>query len=58
MRVLLTNYGGVRIFYDRPYGYRRYHVNWEDGSESMFSGLWYSEKKIKQLVEEKLNDTI
>ena len=26
MRVLLKNYGDVRIFYDRPFGYKRYHV--------------------------------
>jgi hypothetical protein len=24
----------------------------------MFSGLWYSEKKVKKIVEERLNDTI
>lgn len=56
MRVLLINYGDVRIFYDRPFGYRRYHVNWGDRTETMYSGLWYSEKKVKELVEERIKN--
>ena len=56
MRVLLQNYGDVRIFYDRPFGYKRYHVDWGDGHESMFSGLWYKEEAVKNIVEEKLNE--
>jgi len=55
MRVLLANYGDVRIFYDRPFGYKRYHVDWGNGTESMFSGLWYKEKTILKMVEDKLN---
>ena len=55
MRVLLENYGDVRIFYDRPFGYRRYHVDWGDGRESMFSGLWYKEEAVRKIVEERLN---
>ena len=51
MRVLLDNYGGTRIFYDRPYGYRRYHVEWDDGNTSMFSGIWYSEDQVRKIVE-------
>lgn len=51
MRVLLDNYGGTRIFYDRPYGYRRYHVEWDDGNTSMFSGIWYSEDQVREIVE-------
>jgi len=59
MRVLVENYGGVRIFSDRPYGYKRYYVQWIDGTEEMFSGLWYNEKTIREIVEAKLeNDTI
>lgn len=59
MRVLVENYGGVRIFSDRPYGYKRYYIEWEDGTEEMFSGLWYNEKTIREIVEAKLeNDTI
>ena len=56
MRVLLQNYGDVRIFYDRPFGYKRYHVDWGDGHESMFSSLWYKEEAVKKIVEEKLNE--
>ena len=56
MRVLLENYGDVRIFYDRPFGYRRYYVDWGDGHESMFSGLWYKEEAVRKIVEEKLNE--
>mgnify|MGYP001445655874 FL=1 len=55
MRVLLANYGDVRIFYDRPFGYKRYHVNWGNGQETMFSGLWYREKTILKMVEDKLD---
>jgi hypothetical protein len=58
MRVLVENYGDVRIFSDRPYGYKRYHVQWSDGTEQMFSGLWYSKNKVKEIVEEKLNVTV
>lgn len=58
MRLLEENYGGVRIFSDRPYGYKRYYVDWGNGHEEMYSGLWYSLKKVKQIVEERLNDTI
>ena len=58
MRVLLyaPELLPVRIFYDRPFGYRRYHVDWGDGQESMFSGLWYKEEAVRKIVEEKLNE--
>ena len=58
MRVLVENYGDVRIFSDRPFGYKRYHVQWKDGNEEMFSGIWYSEQKVKKIVEERLNASI
>lgn len=58
MRVLVDTIGGHRIFYDRPYGYKRYHVEWDDGNTSMFSGLWYSEEDIKQIVEQGRQGTI
>ena len=47
MRVLVENYGDARIFQDRPFGYRRYHVEWKDGRRTMYSGLWYSKNKVK-----------
>jgi len=58
MRVLEANYGDVRIFSDRPFGYKRFHVEWSDGTLETFSSLWYSKAKVIKLVEEKLNDTI
>tara|TARA_A100001015_G_scaffold315833_2_gene428622 strand:- start:104 stop:280 length:177 start_codon:yes stop_codon:yes gene_type:complete len=58
MRVLEANYGDVRIFSDRPFGYKRFHVEWSDGTLETFSSLWYSKAKVFKLVEEKLNDTI
>lgn len=58
MRVLVENYGDCRIFSDRPFGYKRYHVEWNDGSEQTYSSLWYSLNQVKKIVEEKLNDTV
>tara|TARA_X000000950_G_scaffold278359_1_gene369141 strand:- start:1628 stop:1804 length:177 start_codon:yes stop_codon:yes gene_type:complete len=58
MRVLEANYGDVRIFSDRPFGYKRYHVEWSDGTLETFSSLWYSKARVIKLVEEKLNDAI
>ena len=59
MRLLVENYGDVRIFSDRPFGYKRYYVDWGNGNETMFSGLWYSKNKVKKIVEDKLqNGTI
>ena len=37
MRVLEANYGDVRIFSDRPFGYKRYHVEWSDGTLETFT---------------------
>ena len=54
MRVLVESYGDVRIFYDRPFGYKRYIVEWNDGNTTMYSGLWYKEEKVKQIVEDNL----
>jgi hypothetical protein len=58
MRLLVENYGEVRIFSERPFGYKRYYVQWKDGTEQMFSGLWYSEKKVKEIVEEQLDASV
>jgi hypothetical protein len=51
MRVLVESYGDIKIFSDRPFGYKRYHVQWEDGTKSMFSGLWYSKSQVIETVE-------
>ena len=53
MRVLVENYGDVRIFSERPFGYKRYIVEWPDSTQ-MFSGLWYKEKDVRILVERRL----
>lgn len=53
MRVLVESYGDVRIFSERPFGYKRYIVEWKDHVQ-MYSGLWYTEKKVKELVEKKI----
>ena len=58
MRVLVENYGDVRIFMDRPYGYKRFHVEWKNGRTTMYSGLWYSKNKVKKLVEAQLDDRV
>lgn len=54
MRLLEANYGDVRIFSERPFGYKRYIVEWEDKSITMFSGLWYKKEQVIKIVEEKL----
>ena len=56
MRLLVESYGDVRVFTDRPYGYRRYHVEWKDGIHQVYSGLWYSKARVLELVEAQLND--
>lgn len=58
MRLLVENYGEVRIFSERPFGYKRYYVQWKDGTEQVFSGLWYSEKKVREIVEEQLDASV
>jgi len=54
MRLLEESYGDVRIFSTRPYGYKRYHVEWADGRKQLYSGLWYSLTTIKERVEKEL----
>ena len=56
MRVLVESYGDVRIFSERPYGYKRYIIEWQDGRTQMYSGLWYRENKVKELVEKELSN--
>ena len=56
MRMLVASYGDIKIFSDRPFGYKRHHVQWEDGTESMFSSLWYSQSKVIEIVENHIKD--
>lgn len=66
MRVLVQSYatadnGSVRIFKDRPFGYKRYIVEWKSEINSeydhtqIFSGLWYKEKDVIEKVESTLH---
>lgn len=55
MRLLVANYGDVQIYSDRPFGYKRYHVEWKfDGSKQMYSSLWYSKDDVIKIVEDNL----
>ena len=55
MRVLVESYGDVRIFSERPYGHKRYIVEWPTHTQ-LYSGLWYSEDKVRKLVEKKIQE--
>ena len=55
MRVLVENYGDVRIFKDRPYGYKRFIVEWKEGGTQIYSGIWYKEEQIKRKVEKEID---
>ena len=55
MRLVEMSYGtDCKIFSERPYGYKRFIVEWSDGRTSIYSGLWYSIDKVIQLVEKQL----
>ena len=62
MRLLIKNYGDVRVFKDRPYGYKRFIVEWLNGqsewkdSIEIYSGFWYSEDDILVKVENRLKN--
>ena len=57
MRILIKNYGDCRVFSDRPFGYKRYHVEWNDGNKQVYSGLWYKEKDVLDIVEQNVPRT-
>ena len=54
MRLLEISYGHVRIFSERPFGYKRYIVEQEDKSTQIYSSLWYKLDKVKEIVEKDL----
>ena len=54
MRLLEKSYGDVRIFSERPFGYKRYIVSYPDGRETIYSSLWYKLDKVKEFVEKDL----
>ena len=45
----------VRIFSDRPYGYKRFIVEWPDKTEQMYSGIWYKKEQIIEKVEREID---
>ena len=53
MRLVIKNYGDCTIYSERPFGYKRFIVEWNDHIE-MFSGLWYSEIDVVLSVEDRL----
>ena len=57
MRILIKNYGDCRVFSDRPFGYKRYHVEWNDGHKQVYSCLWYKEQDVLDIVEQNLPRT-
>ena len=46
--------GDVRIFSDRIFFYKRYHVDWGNGDETMYSSLWYKLPEVKKIVEQRV----
>ena len=46
--------GDVRIFSDRIFCYKRYHVDWGNGDETVYSSLWYKLPEIEKIVEERV----
>jgi hypothetical protein len=54
MRLLEESYGDIRIFSERPYGYKRYIVEWDMGNTTMYSSIWYKLDRVKELVEREI----
>ena len=58
MRVLVDNYGDVRIFKDRSlFGVPRYIVEWDDGSTQLFNAVWYNIKTVREIIECRLTNS-
>mgnify|MGYP005659906437 CR=1 FL=1 len=49
-QILYNIYSGYR-------NYKRYIVEWSDGKTELFSSLWYSEKKVREIVECQLTNS-
>ena len=52
-----AGYPFARIFSERPYGYKRYIVVYQDGRQSMYSSFWYKLSDIQKIVEEEIDRT-
>ena len=56
MRLLEAAYhGGTRIFSERPFGYKRYIVEWAEGTTQIYSGIWYKKEQIMERVEKEID---
>ena len=56
MRVLEAAFhGGTRMFSERPYGYKRYIVEYPDGETHTYSALWYKKEQIMERVEKEID---
>ena len=56
MRLLEAAFhGGTRIFSERPFGYKRYIVEYRNGAIETYSGLWYKKEDIIKKVEEQID---
>jgi len=53
MRLLERSYGEVKIFSDRPFGYKRYIVETSESTQ-IYSSLWYKWDEIVKIVEKNL----
>lgn len=59
MRVLEAAFhGGVRVFSERPYGYKRYIVEYPNGDIYTYSALWYKKDDIIKIVEKQIDRRI
>jgi len=56
MRLLEASHDAVRIFSERPFGYKRFIVEYEDGRVSIYSGLWYKLTDIQDIVENEIDN--
>jgi len=57
MRLLIENYGDIKIFKDKSlFGLPRFIVEEIDGYTRIFSGIWYKKEDIITIVEKQLNE--
>jgi hypothetical protein len=55
MRLVVASYGDVVITQDRVNGYKRYIVDWKNGSKQLFSGLHYTLDDVKERTEKRIS---
>ena len=62
MRLLVKNYGDVRVFKDRSlFGLPRWIIEYIDPDfgfrhTSIFSGIWYKKAKILEIAEQRVKE--